>query len=100
VTLEKLHQEIMKGKQLSFVQNIKEKRKAEDYMFKEFDKDPNMENDYKNATIGGKLGVREYFKAKYLYDKYKLTEPPVSSNYFIKEKGKIKQTESIPQEEN
>jgi hypothetical protein len=100
VTLEKLHQEIMKGKQLSFVQNIKEKRKAEDYMFKEFDKNPNMENDYKNATIGGKLGVREYFKAKYLYDKYKLTEPPVSSNYFIKEKGKIKQTESIPQEEN
>ena len=100
VTLEKLHQEIMKGKQLSFVQNIKEKRKVEDYMFKEFDKAPNMENDYKNATIGGKLGVREYFKAKYLYDKYKLTEPPVSSNYFIKEKGQIKQVESTPTEEN
>ena len=100
VTLEKLHQQIIKGKQLSFVQNIKEKRKAEDYMFKEFDKNPNIKNDYKNATIGGKLGVREYFKAKYLYDKYKLTEPPVSSNYFIKEKGKIKQVESMPTEEN
>jgi len=100
VTLEKLHQQIIKGKQLSFVQNIKEKRKAEDYMFKELDKNPNIKNDYKNATIGGKLGVREYFKAKYLYDKYKLTEPPVSSNYFIKEKGKIKQVESMPTEEN
>lgn len=101
VTLEKLHQQIIKGKQLSFVQNIKEKRKAEDYMFKEFDKNPNMENDYKNATIGGKLGVREYFKAKYLYDKYKLTEPPTPSNYFQKGKdGKIKQVESMPTEGN
>lgn len=100
VTLEKLHQQIIKGKQLSFVQNIKEKRKVEDYMFKEFDKNPNMKNDYKNATIGGKLGIREYFKAKYLYDKYKLTEPPTPSNYFIKEKGEIKQVESTPAEKN
>jgi hypothetical protein len=100
VTLEKLHQQIIKGKQLSFVQNIKEKRKVEDYMFKEFDKNPNIKNDYKNATIGGKLGIREYFKAKYLYDKYKLTEPPTSSNYFIKEKGEIKQVESTPVEKN
>jgi hypothetical protein len=100
VTLEKLHQDIIKGKQLSFVQNIKEKRKVEDYMFKEFDKNKTLENDYKNAPSGGKLGVREYFKAKYLYDKYKLTEPPVPSNYFIKEKGKIKQVESMPTEEN
>jgi hypothetical protein len=100
VTIQKLHEDILKGKQLSFVQNIKEKRKAEDYMFKEFDKNPTLENDYKNATIGGKLGVREYFKAKYLYDKYKLTEPPVPSNYFINEKGKIKQVESMPQQGN
>jgi hypothetical protein len=101
VIIQKLHEDILKGKQLSFVQNIKEKRKAEDYMFKEFDKNPTLENDYKNATIGGKLGMREYFKAKYLYDKYKLTEPPISSNYFQKGKdGKIKQVESMPQEEN
>ena len=101
VTIQRLHNDILKGKQLSFVQNIKEKRKAEDYMFKEFDNNPTLENDYKNATIGGKLGVREYFKAKYLYDKYKLTEPPTSSNYFQKGKdGKIKQVESMPQEEN
>lgn len=100
VTMQRLHNEILKGKQLSFVQNIKQKRKAEDYMFKELDNNPTLKEEYKNATIGGKLGVREYFKAKYLYDKYKLSEEPIESNYFIRENGKIKQVESTPQEEN
>jgi hypothetical protein len=101
VLIDNLHIDIMKGKQLSFTQNIKEKRKVEDYMFKELDKNSTLKQDYENAPDGGKLGVREYFKAKYLYDKYKLTdEPPIQSNYFNKEGGKIKQVEITPEEEN
>ena len=97
VLLENLHKDILKQKQLSFVQNIKEKRKMEDYMFKEFDNNPMLKQEYKDATDGGKLGVREYFKAKYLYDKYELTEPPLESDYFTRDGGKIKQVESTSQ---
>lgn len=100
VLLDNLHKDIIKGKQLSFTQNIKEKRKVEDYMFKELDKNPTLKQDYENAPDGGKLGIREYFKAKYLYDKYELTNPPLESNYFNKEDGKIKQVEMTPEEEN
>jgi hypothetical protein len=95
-----LDNDVVKQKQLSFTQNIKEKRKVEDYMFKELDKNPELKQDYENAPDGGKLGIREYFKEKYLYDKYKLTEPPVKSNYFNKEGGKIKQVEKTPEEGN
>jgi hypothetical protein len=66
-------------------------------MFKEFDNNPTLKQEYKDATDGGKLGVREYFKAKYLYDKYELTEPPLESDYFTRDGGKIKQVESTSQ---
>ena len=52
VLLENLHKDILKQKQLSFVQNIKEKRKIEDYMFKELDNNPTLKQEYKDATDG------------------------------------------------
>lgn len=98
---EKLHTDIAKGKQLSFTQNLKEKRRIEDFMFKAMDNNPQLKQAYKDAPDGGKLGVREYYKDLYLYEKYRVTDRPKERDYFKYDaQGKIKQTESIPQEEN
>lgn len=99
-TTEKLEKAVLKGKHLSFSQDKREDNKIEDFLFKSLDENPTLKNEYYNSEDGGKLGVREYYKAKYLYNKYKLSNPPLESNYFKRENGKIKQVESVPEEEN
>jgi hypothetical protein len=99
-TNEKLEKAVLKGKHLSFSQDKREDNKIEDYLFKSLDENESLKNEYYNSDDGGKLGVREYYKAKYLYNKYKLSSPPVESNYFKRENGKIKQVESVPEERN
>ena len=99
-TTEKLEKAVLKGKHLSFSQDKREDNKIEDFLFKSLDENPTLKNEYYNSEDGGKLGVREYYKAKYLYNKYKLSSPPLESNYFKRENGKIKQVESVPEEEN
>jgi hypothetical protein len=96
---EKLHTDIAKGRQLSFTQNLKEKRKIEDFLFKALDNNPELKQAYKDAPDGGKLGVREYYKDLYLYEKYRVTSRPKERDYFKRDgEGKIKQAEAIPQE--
>ena len=96
---ERLHTDIAKGKQLSFTQNLKEKRRIEDFLFKAMDNNPQLKQAYKDAPDGGKLGVREYYKDLYLYEKYRVTTRPKERDYFrVDGEGKIKQAESIPQE--
>lgn len=99
-TTEKLEKAVLKGKHLSFSQDKREDNKIEDFLFKSLDENTTLKNEYYNSDDGGKLGVREYYKAKYLYNKYKLSSPPLESNYFRRENGKIKQVESVPEEEN
>ena len=99
-TTEKLEKAVLKGKHLSFSQDKREDNKIEDFLFRSLDENTTLKNEYYNSDDGGKLGVREYYKAKYLYNKYKLSSPPLESNYFKRENGKIKQVESVPEEEN
>lgn len=99
-TTEKLEKDVLKGKHLSFSQDKREDNKIEDFLFKSLDENESLKNEYYNSDDGGKLGVREYYKAKYLYNKYKLSSPPIESNYFKRENGKIKQVESVPEERN
>ena len=87
-----LYEDIMKGKEMSYVQNIKDKRRAEDFMFKSLDENPEFKQKYKDGTDGGKKGVRDYYKALYLYNKYQFSSErePKERDYFIEEDGQIK----------
>lgn len=92
ITSYSLYEDIMKGKQMSYVQNIKDKRRAEDFLFKSLDENPDFKQKYKDGTDGGKKGVRDYYKALYIFDKYKLPAmtKPKKSDFFIEERGQIK----------
>jgi hypothetical protein len=87
-----LYEDIMKGKDMNYVQNIKDKRRAEDFMFKSLDETPEFKQKYKDGTDGGKKGVRDYYKALYIYNKYQFPSErePRESDYFIEEDGQIK----------
>ena len=92
ITSYSLYEDIMKGKQMNYVQNIKDKRRAEDFLFKSLDENPEFKQKYKDGTDGGKKGVRDYYKALYIFDKYKLPTmtKPKKSDFFIEERGQIK----------
>jgi hypothetical protein len=92
ITSYSLYEDIMKGKQMNYVQNIKDKRIAEDFLFKSLDENPEFKQKYKDGTDGGKKGVRDYYKALYIFDKYKLPAmtKPKKSDFFIEERGQIK----------
>jgi hypothetical protein len=91
--LKYLYEDIMKGKEMNYVQNIKDKRRAEDFMFKSLDENPDLKQKYKDATDGGKKGMKDYYKALYIYDKYKFPSErrPKEKDYFTEEGGKIKE---------
>jgi hypothetical protein len=91
--LKYLYEDVMKGKEMNYVQNIKDKRRAEDFMFKSLDENPDLKQKYKDATDGGKKGVKDYYKALYIYDKYKFPSErrPKEKDYFTEEGGKIKE---------
>ena len=92
ITSYSLYEDIMKGKQMNYVQNIKDKKIAEDFLFKSLDENPEFKQKYKDGTDGGKKGVRDYYKALYIFDKYKLPAmtKPKKSDFFIEERGQIK----------
>jgi hypothetical protein len=92
ITSYSLYEDIMKGKQMNYVQNIKDKRRAEDFLFKSLDENPDFKQKYKDGTDGGKKGVRDYYKALYIFNKYKLPTmtKPKKNDFFIEERGQIK----------